>query len=102
MDLHPPITPEDQFQEEDEVRNPERIDLKKYPSPPGYVVASEGDCGGRVKAPREWMYFGELFGKLRWCKCSGVLPLANDWTYLRPITPEDHGDQHDTDHQFPG
>lgn len=74
------------------MRNPEGIDLAKYPPPAGYVVASGADiiaAGGKV--PNGWMWF-VVFD---WVSCypdwvtvadSGI---NSDWTYLRPITTED-------------
>lgn len=83
------------------MRNPERIDLKKYPPPPGYVAASDEDIKAAGPAePRNWMWFSET--REDWVGAMHGFPIDKGMTYLRPITPEDQGDKYDTDHMFWG
>lgn len=80
------------------MRNPENIDLVIFPPPPGYVVASEEDCDGINVVPADWLTFRS--SSQEWTKVRQGRIMARFRTYLRPATPD--GDQHDTDHQFPG
>lgn len=65
------------------VRNPEGIDFKKHPIPKGYTVASEKDCNRRTHPTENWMYYSFSYGE--WKKCTGFVPVSDDWTYLRPL-----------------
>lgn len=74
------------------MRNPEGIDLAKYPPPVGYVVASEEDVEkARGIEPIGWMWFAVF----DWASCYpdwvtvAYNGINSDWTYLRPITTED-------------
>lgn len=62
------------------IRNPEGINLKRYPPPYGHVVASDEDLA-QPKAPkRGW----KIFFEGRWWSCSGPNTFHRGWTYLRP------------------
>lgn len=62
------------------MRNPENIDLNKYPPPPGYVVASELDVESVKHAPCDWMYWSDGM----WHYCCGYYSPQAEWTYIRP------------------
>lgn len=64
-------------------RNPEGIDLAKYPPPPGFVVASATDMAKPGTPRLGWL----LFTEGRWRPCSGPYYRREWWTYLRPATP---------------
>jgi len=62
------------------VRNPEGIDLEKYPPPAGHVIASDADLKAKGTPKPSWMIFHEG----RWRRCSGPHMRGEHWTYSRP------------------
>lgn len=63
------------------IRNPENIDLVRYPPPPGYTVASEEDVAA---APNDacWAFFTNGW-VINTPHSAG--DIHNNWTYLRPL-----------------
>lgn len=62
-------------------RNPENIDLVRYPPPPGYTVASEEDVAA-AKNDAGWAFFSD-----GWVinTSKSTSEIHDNWTYLRPL-----------------
>lgn len=62
------------------IRNPEGINLKRYPPPLGWVVATDEDLADPKHPKRGWKIFWDGL----WRPCSGRNTFHRGWTYLRP------------------